>query len=268
MRKFRIRLGKINHIFISHLHGDHIFGLYGLISSFSLMGRTATLNVFGPDQIEELLLDHLKFFHNDLPFEIAIHKFRHRRPAMIYQDTNIEVTTIPLKHRVPTCGFLFREKQIPRNIKKEMVEKYQIPISEIVKIKDGNDFKTDDGQTIPNSELTLPPFCTRSYAYCSDTAYSEEIIDLVRSVDILYHETTFLHEDEDLAAESLHSTSRQAAEIALKANVRKLLIGHFSSRYKNYDAFEKEAQEIFAQTIAVKDGDVFSIARIREKGKS
>jgi ribonuclease Z len=268
MRKFRIRLGKINHIFISHLHGDHIFGLYGLISSFSLMGRTATLNVFGPDQIEELLLDHLKFFHNDLTFEIAIHKFQHRRPAMIYQDTNIEVTTIPLKHRIPTCGFLFREKQTPRNIKKEMVEKYQIPIREIVKIKDGKDFKTDDGQTIPNSELTLPPFCTRAYAYCSDTAYSEKIIDLVRSVDILYHETTFLHEDVDLAAESLHSTSRQAAEIALKANVGELLIGHFSSRYKNYEAFEKEAREIFPETTAVKDGDVFSIARIREKRKS
>jgi ribonuclease Z len=268
LRKFRIRLGKINHIFISHLHGDHIFGLFGLISTFSLIGRTSTLHVFGPDLIEELILDHLKFFQNELSFEIAIHKFQHHRPALIHQDTNIEVLTIPLKHRIPTCGFLFREKQVPRNIKKDMVEKYQIPIRDIVKIKEGKDFKTGDGKTIPNSELTLPPFRTRSYAYCSDTAYSEKIIDLVKSVDILYYETTFLHKDEDLAAETLHSTSRQAAEIALKADARKLLIGHFSSRYKNYDSFEKEAQEIFPETIAVKDGDVFSITRVRGKGMS
>jgi ribonuclease Z len=268
LRKFRIRLGKINHIFISHLHGDHIFGLFGLISTFSLIGRTSTLHVFGPDLIEELILDHLKFFQNELSFEIAIHKFQHHRPALIHQDANIEVLTIPLKHRIPTCGFLFREKQVPRNIKKDMVEKYQISIRDIVKIKEGKDFKTGDGKTIPNSELTLPPFRTRSYAYCSDTAYSEKIIDLVKSVDILYYETTFLHKDEDLAAETLHSTSRQAAEIALKADARKLLIGHFSSRYKNYDSFEKEAQEIFPETIAVKDGDVFSITRVREKGMS
>jgi len=268
LRKFRIRLGKINHIFISHLHGDHIFGLFGLFSTFSLIGRTSTLHVFGPDQTEELILDHLKFFQNDLPFEIAIHKFQHHRPACIHQDANIEVLTIPLKHRIPTCGFLFREKQVPRNIKKDMVEKYQIPIRDIVKIKEGMDFKTGDGKTIPNSELTLPPFRTRSYAYCSDTAYSEEIIELVRSVDILYHETTFLHKDEDLAAETLHSTSRQAAEIALKADAKKLLIGHFSSRYKNYDSFEKEAKEIFPETTGVKDGDVFSVTRVREKGMS
>jgi ribonuclease Z len=266
LRKFRIRLGKINHIFISHLHGDHIFGLFGLISSFNLIGRTATLHIYGPDQIEELILDHLKFFQNDLSFDIAIHKFQHHRAATIHKDTNVEVITIPLKHRVPTCGFLFRERQAPRNIKKEMVEKYEIPIRDIVKIKDGKDFKTNEGETIPNSELTLPPFRVRSYAYCSDTAYSEKIIELIKNVDILYHEATFLHKDEDLAAETLHSTSKQAAGIALKAEVRKLLIGHFSSRYKNYDTFEKEAQEIFPETTAVNDGDVFSVTRIREKG--
>lgn len=265
LRKFRIRFGKINHIFISHLHGDHIFGLFGLISSFSLVGRTATLHIFGPDQIEELVLDHLKFFQKELSFDIAIHKFQHRRSALIYQDQKIEVMTIPLKHRIPTCGFIFREKQVPRNIKKDMVEKFQIPIKDIVKIKNGKDFKTMDGKMIPNSELTLPPFRTRSYAYCSDTAYSENIIDLVRSIDLLYFETTFLQKDEDLAAETLHSTTRQAAEIALKADVGKLIIGHFSSRYKNYDAFEKEAQIIFPNTTAVMDGDVFSVNRTRDK---
>ena len=265
LRKYRIRFGKINHIFISHLHGDHIFGLFGLISSFNLVGRTATLHIFGPDQIEELIFDHLKFFQNDLSFEIAVHKFQHHRPATILKDTNVEVITIPLKHRVPTCGFLFREIQVPRNIKKEMVEKYSIPIRDIVKIKEGKDYKTSDGKTIPNSELTLPPFRTRSYAYCSDTAYSEDVIEIVKHVDILYHETTFLNKDKDLAAETLHSTSREAAEIASKAEVRKLLIGHFSSRYKSYDTFEKEAQEVFPETTAVNDGDVFSVSRSREK---
>jgi ribonuclease Z len=265
LRKYRIRLGKINHIFISHLHGDHIFGLFGLISSLNLIGREATLHIFGPDEIEELMLDHLKYFQNELSFEIAIHKFQTRHPATIHKDTNIEVVTIPLKHRIPTCGFLFREQPIPRNIKKDLVEKYKIPIKDIVKIKGGRDFKTSDGQIIPNSELTLPPFRTRSYAYCSDTAYSEEIIEIVKNVDILYHETTFLQKDADLAAETLHSTTRQAAEIALKSCAGKLLIGHFSSRYKTYDTFEKEAKEIFPETTAVNDGDVFSISRIREK---
>jgi len=265
LRKFRIRFGKINHIFISHLHGDHIFGLFGLISSFSLMGRTATLHIFGPEQIEELILDHLKYFQSELSFDIAFHKFQHRRSALIYQDQKIEVMTIPLKHRIPTCGFLFREKQVPRNIKKEMVEKFHISIKDIVKIKNGKDYKTEDGRIIPNSELTLPPFRTRSYAYCSDTAYSDDIIEMVRSVDLLYFETTFLHKDEDLAIETLHSTTRHAAEIALKANAGKLIIGHFSSRYKNYDAFEKEAQMIFPNTNAVMDGDVFSVNRAREK---
>lgn len=267
LRKFKIRFGKINHIFISHLHGDHIFGIFGLISSFSLIGRSATLHIFGPEQIEELILDHLKYFQNELSFDISIHKFQHRRSALIYHDPKIEVMTIPLKHRIPSCGFLFREKQVPRNIKKEMVEKYSIPIKDIVKIKNGADYETSNGIIIPNSELTLPPFLTRSYAYCSDTAYSEDIVDIVKSVDLLYHEATFLQKDEDLAAETLHSTSKQAAEIAVKANAGKLIIGHFSSRYKNYDAFEKEAQEVFPETKAVMDGDVFSVNRVRAKGK-
>jgi len=265
LRKFRIRLGKINQIFISHLHGDHIFGLFGLISSLNLIGREATLHIFGPDQIEELMLDHMKYFQSELSFEVAFHKFQDRHPVSIYKDTNIEVITIPLKHRIPTCGFLFREQPIPRNIKKEMVEKFKIPIRDIVKIKDGKDFKTDEGQIIPNSELTLPPFRTRSYAYISDTAYSEEIVEHINNVDLLYHETTFLQKDADLAAETLHSTTREAAEIALKAGAKRLLIGHFSSRYKTYDTFEKEAQEIFPETTAVNDGDVFSIPHLREK---
>jgi len=264
LRRFRIRLGKINHIFISHLHGDHIFGLFGLISSFCLIGRTSKLHIYGPDMLEELLLDHLKYFQNDLTFELVTHIFQNRRSALIYQDNNIEIRTIPLLHRIPTCGFLFKEKQIPKNIKKEMVEKFKIPFREIIKIKNGADYITADGTIIPNDELTLPAYKTRSYAYCSDTAYSEKIIEHVKSVDILYHETTFMHQDAALAKETYHSTTKQAAEIAKKAGVDKLLIGHFSSRYKYYDKFEAEACEVFENTVAVKDGDVFSIPKTRE----
>jgi ribonuclease Z len=265
LRKFRIKIGKINQIFISHLHGDHIFGLFGLISSFCLLGRTSRLHLYGPDMLEELLLDHLKYFQNDLTFELIIHTFQHKRSALIYQDKTIEVRTIPLLHRIPTCGFLFREKIVPKNIKKELVEKYNIPVREIVRIKNGSDFTTGDGIKLSNDELTLPSYMPRSYAYCSDTAYDENIIEQIRSVDILYHETTFTHKDVDLASETFHSTTKQAAEIAKKAGVGKLLIGHYSSRYKNYEDFEKEAREVFENTVAINDGDVFSVPKTREK---
>jgi len=267
MRRFKIRLGKINHIFISHLHGDHIFGLFGLISSFCLLGRKSKLHVYGPVMLEELLLDHLKYFQNDLTFQIVTHIFQNKRSALIYQDNHIEVRTIPLLHRVPTCGFIFKEKKVPKNIKKEMVEYYKIPINDIIRIKNGGDYKTDDGTIIPNDKLTLPDYKIRSYAFCSDTAYDEKIIEYVKSVDILYHETTFAHKDAELARETTHSTTKQAADIARKAGVGKLLIGHFSSRYKNYNLFEQEAREVFENSIAVKDGDVFSVPRIREKNK-
>lgn len=267
LRKFKIKIGKINQIFISHLHGDHIFGLFGLISSFCLLGRTSKLHIYGPEMLEELLLDHLKYFQNELTFELIIHTFQHKRSALIYQDKTIEVRTIPLLHRTPTCGFLFKEKQVPRNIKKDLVEKYQIPISQIIKIKAGSDYITDDGVRLSNDELTLPSYKPRSYAYCSDTAYDESIIKYIKSVDILYHETTFIHKDTDLASETFHSTTKQAAEIARKAGVGKLLIGHYSSRYKSYDAFEKEAREVFKETIAVNDGDVFTVPKTREKNQ-
>lgn len=265
LRKYRIKIGKINHIFISHLHGDHIFGLFGLISSFCLLGRTSKLHIYGPEMLEELLLDHLKYFQNDLTFELIIHTFQNKRSALIYHDKTIEVRTVPLLHRIPTCGFLFKEKPVPKNIKKELVEQYKIPIREIVKIKNGSDFVTVDGIKLSNDELTLPSYRTRSYAYCSDTAYDEKITEYIKSVDILYHEATFTHKDADLASETFHSTTKQAAEIAKKAGAGKLLIGHFSSRYKKYDDFEKEAREVFENTVAINDGDIFSVPKVREK---
>ena len=259
LRKYRIRLGKINHIFISHLHGDHTFGMFGLLSSFSLLGREEPLHIFGPELLEDMLLDHLKFFQNEPGYELVFHKIQCRRSALIFEDKNIEVRSLPLIHRVPCCGFLFREKQKERNILKDKIWQYNIPIRQIVEIKRGSDLHLQDGTIVPNSELTLPPRMPRSYAYCSDSRPNEAIIPLIKDVDMLYHETTFLYADEKLAHETFHTTSKQAAELALKAGAGKLLIGHFSSRYKHLSEFESEAREIFSSTTAVNDGDVFEV---------
>jgi len=259
LRKFRKRLGKIHHIFISHLHGDHTFGLFGLISTFNLLGREEPLHIYGPDLLEEMLLDHFKFFPGEIGYNLAFHRIQCRRSALIYEDRNIEVLSLPLIHRVPTCGFLFREKARQRNILKEKITEYNIPLKQITDIKNGADLVLKNGKVILNSELTLPASRPRSYAYCSDTRPQPAILPLIKGVDILYHEATFLHDDAKLAHNTFHTTSRQAAEIAKKAEAHMLLIGHFSSRYKHLSEFESEAKEVFPNTVAVNDGDVFEV---------
>ena len=189
LRKYRVRLGKINHILISHLHGDHTFGLFGLLSSFNLLGREETLHIYGPEPLEEMLLDHLKYFQNVAGYELAIHRIQCRRSALLFEDKNIEIYSLPLVHRIPTCGFLFREKPRERNILKEKIEQYGISIKQIVEIKRGADLTLQDGTLVPNDELTLPPDKPRSYAYCSDTRPNPHIVPLIRGVDLLYHET-------------------------------------------------------------------------------
>jgi ribonuclease Z len=263
LRKYKVKLGKINHIFISHVHGDHIYGLFGLLSTFSLLERKQKLHIFGPDILEDLLLDHLKYFSNELTYELIIHKVNSRRSACIFSDKNVEVFTIPLEHRVPACGFLFREQVKELNMRKEMILKYNIPVQEIVKIKQGADLTTGDGRIIPHTELTLPPNKPRSYAYCSDTIYSENIIDYIKGADLLFHEATFATEDSKMAEITSHSTASQAAEIARRAGVGKLLIGHFSSRYKNVGLLENQARELFPETYAVNDGDLFEVKQKR-----
>jgi ribonuclease Z len=259
LRKYRIRLGKINHILISHLHGDHTYGLFGLLSSFNLLGREETLHIYGPEPLEEMLLDHLKFYQSDLGYDLAFHRIQCRRPALVYEDKNIGIWSLPLIHRIPTCGFLFREKPRDRNIRKEKITEYQIPVKQIVEIKKGANLVLPDGRQVPNSELTLPPANPRSYAYCSDTRPNPEIIPLIKNVDLFYHEATFMEEDAKLAHETFHSTARQAAQMAKSAGAGKLIIGHFSSRYKHISDFESEAREIFANSRVVNDGDVFEV---------
>jgi len=263
LRKFRIRLGKIHHIFISHLHGDHTFGLFGLISSLNILGREESLHIFGPEGLEEMMLDHLKFFHNDLDFDLIFHKIQCRRSARIFEDKYTEVISLPLIHRVPTCGFLFREKPRERNIRKEVIEEYKIPVRDIARIKQGEDFTTPDGQQILNHDLTLAPYRARSYAYCSDSRPNEKNLPLLTDVDLLFHEATFAHEDLDLAQKTYHTTTVQAADFAKKAGAGQLLIGHFSSRYKDISMLEQQARAIFPATVAVNDGDVFNIEQVR-----
>jgi ribonuclease Z len=265
LSRFKLRAAKINHIFISHLHGDHIFGLFGLISTFSMMGRENNLNIYAESRLADILKCHLAYYGENLPFQVKFIPIPASHSKLIYEDEKLSVTTIPLKHRVPTCGFLFREKQKLSNIRKEIIERYKIPIREMNKIKEGADFKTEDGKVIPNYKLTFPAFKPRSYAYITDTRVLEKNIPLLQDVDLLYHEATFLERDAELAHQTFHSTAKEAATIALKCNASKLLIGHFSVRYKSSQAFVEEAQSIFKETYAVEDGECFKVEQERIK---
>jgi ribonuclease Z len=263
LRKFKIPLSRIHHIFISHLHGDHVFGLYGLLSSMNLLGRHADITIHAHGDMEPTLEHFKRYFGSELLFNIIFQPFPARRGNIIFEDKQVTVETIPLKHSIPVAGFVFREKQRPLNIRRDMVDFLKIPYREIVKIKAGADFIAEDGKVFRNHELTLPAVKPRSYAYITDTAYLEKITKRIENADLLYHEATFLECDLKLAKLTGHSTAIQAARIAEKAQATKLLIGHFSSRYKGTEAFAEEARSVFENTIAVEDGDVFQVAEER-----
>lgn len=264
IRRNKIKFGKINHIFISHLHGDHIFGLFGLISTFSLLNRQTDLHIYAHQELEKILNQHIEYFERTLPFKIVYHYLNSKKNEIIYEDKRITIETIPLKHRIPSCGFLFKEKQHLRNLKKNAVQKYEIPIKEIQKIKEGADLTLADGSIIPNAELTLAPYKQRSYAYCTDTAYAEKIVPILKNVDLLFHEATFTEQLKSQAKKTFHSTAKQAATIAQKANAKKLIIGHFSARYKDVTPLIQEAREIFATTFAAEDGERYVVELERE----
>jgi ribonuclease Z len=259
LRRFRIRFGRINHIFISHLHGDHVFGLFGLLSSLSLMGRKTDLHIFSPPQLEPILESHLNTFGHERPFAIIYHPLTGSKPKRIFDDPKISVDTIPLKHSTPCYGFLFREKEKLRNIRKEVIRFYNIPVKEIMPIKQGNDFVQTDGTVIPSEVLTYAPPPVRSYAYCTDTKILPKISSQIAGVDLLYHEATFLQKDEALAKKTLHSTAGQAAQLALDAGVKNLILGHFSVRYKKVQPFAEEAAVHYPEVHLARDGDVYAI---------
>jgi len=265
LRKTRIRFVKINHIFISHLHGDHIFGLYGLLSTFSLMGRENPLHLYAPEKYDTILKSHLNDFDITLSFDIVFTPLSGNDPVKILDDKYLTVTSFPLKHRIPAYGFLFREKISERNIIAECILKYHIPLVRIPAIKKGEDFITLDGNIIKNEELTLPPRQPLSYAYCSDTKYFKRLGSFVKEVTLLYHEATFDKSKADLARMTGHSTTVDAAKTALDAGADSLIIGHFSSRYKDIKPLVVEARTIFPNTYAAVDGKTFEVGIISAK---
>ncbi len=248
-----LRTPRLDHIFISHLHGDHCFGLMGLISTWGMLGRTKSLTLHAPSILESLMRPLLDFFCQGLPFEVVFQPHNTNRHEIIYEDRTLRVSTLPLKHKVPCCGFLFEEKEREPHIRKELIEQYQIPLADIPHIKAGGDFITADGRHIPYAELTFPAQAPLRYAYCSDTAYTERLLPWIDGVDWLYHEATFAAEDEHRCKDTAHSTTLQAATIAQKAHVRNLIIGHFSARKVSVEAMLQEARSIFRSTIAAHD---------------
>ena len=249
LRRSRLRFSRLNHIFISHLHGDHCFGLIGLISTYAMLERTAQLHIYAHADLQRLLAPQLDYFCKGMTFEVVFHPFNPSERTVIYEDRSVSVETIPLRHRLPTCGFLFREKPTSRHIRRDMIDFYQIPVYMINRIKNGEDYMLDDGTCIPCDRLTLPADPPRSYAYCSDTAYLPRIVEQIQGVDLLFHEATFASSEAVRARQTFHSTAEQAAKIALDAQVKKLVIGHFSARYETETVLLEAASAVFPNTV-------------------
>ncbi|MBT8280737.1 MAG: ribonuclease Z [Muriicola sp.] len=259
LRKHKIKFNRINHIFISHLHGDHFFGLPGLISTFQLLGREKELHVYGPSGLKEVILALLRVGNSGTSYPLVFHELQKNSSELIFENDKLEVRTIPLNHRIYTNGFLFSEKPKDRTLNIEGVAKYKIDKAFFKNIKGGKDVLLDSGEVIPNHLLSFDPPAPKSYAYCSDTAFDPSIVPLIKGVDMLYHEATFLSSEAHLAAKTKHSTAMEAAKIAKEAGVKALLLGHFSTRYKNKNAFLDEASGIFPEVGLAEDGKVLEI---------
>ncbi|MEY2670550.1 MAG: hypothetical protein RLZZ577_866 [Bacteroidota bacterium] len=259
LRKNKIKFSKINQVFISHLHGDHFFGLIGLISTFSLLGRTSDLHIYGPKGIKEIILLQLRLSNSWTNYGLYFHELESEESEVVFEDDKVLVTTIPLKHRVYTNGFLFQEKVGERKLNMDAVLNHEIESCYYQKIKNGKDITLDDGKLIANSVLTFDPIEPKSYAFCSDTVFHEDIIPIIENVDVLYHESTFLESEVSLANKTLHSTAKEAARIALKANAKQLILGHYSTRYESIDLFKEEAKTIFPEVLLAEDGKTFEL---------
>ncbi|MFC4268662.1 ribonuclease Z [Polaribacter marinivivus] len=260
MRKYKVGFSKINHIFISHLHGDHFFGLIGLISTLGLLGRERELHIFGPKDIKKMTLMQLKITQSHAKFPIQFHELSSKESEVILDDDKVTVKTIPLKHRIYTNGYLFIEKEKPKNLHIDNIKNYpEIDRADYLNIKAGKDILLPSGEVVPNSELTLPPKKPLRFAFCSDTAYKPNIVPLLRDVDLLYHEATFLDDRKDLAKKTMHATTKQAATIAKDANVKQLILGHYSGRYKDISEFKEEAQSVFTNSHLAEPGKVFTV---------
>ncbi len=257
LRRYKVKFSRIRHIFISHLHGDHYFGLIGLISTFMLIGREAELHIYGPKGIKEITLLQLKLGKSWIKYPLFFHELESKESQVIYEDDKVLVETIPLKHRIYTNGFLFKEKDGDRKLNVVAAKKAKIDMSYYQKIKQGFDVKNEEGVTIANKEITFDPEKPKSYAFCSDTVYFPECIPQIKNATVLYHESTFLEEHKSMCATTRHSTAKQAALIAKEANVGKLILGHYSTRYSSLNKFSEEAKTIFENVDLAEDGKTF-----------
>ena len=261
LRRCHVRFTKVGHVFISHMHGDHCFGLIGMISTFGLLGRTATLHIHANELLGDMIMRQMDLFCHDLGYEVEFHPIDATRREVIYEDRSLTVETIPLVHRLPTCGFLFREKPLLPHIRREKIDFYGIPISQIQNIKNGADWIMEDGTVIPNSQLVTPADEPRSYAYCSDTRYMPELHLQLKGVTTLYHESTYGEDNLQMSQKYNHSTARQAALVARDAEVGQLILGHYSSRYEDENILLEEAREVFENVRLANEMDVIDVKK-------
>ena len=258
-RRSHIHFSKLNAIFISHMHGDHCFGLMGLLSTLGMLGRTSKLRIYAPKDYEPLFKQQVEFFMQTMEYEMEMIPIDTEKQQVIYEDHSLTVETVPLQHRVPCCGFIFREKPTLPHIRRDMIDYYGIPVSQINNIKNGADWTNEDGDVIPNARLVQPADSPRSYAYCSDTRFMPALKEQVKGVSVLYHESTYTAEQEDRAKIYYHSTARQAATIAAGAGVGTLLLGHYSARYNDEQVLLQEAKAVFENSILTQEGMVFDV---------
>ncbi|WP_303319152.1 ribonuclease Z [Flavivirga abyssicola] len=257
LRKHKIKFNRIKHIFISHLHGDHFFGLVGLISTFRLLTREADLHIYGPKGIKEVVTLQMKLADSWTNYNLIFHELTSNKSELIFEDEKVLVHTVPLNHRVYTNGFLFQEKEGDRKLKIEAVEAANINVAYYRKLTQGFDVVNENGETIKNESVTKAGLKPKSYAFCSDTMYKEDIVPIIKNVDVLYHESTFLEKHAHLGPKTKHSTAKEAATIAKLANAGTLLLGHYSTRYDGLNAFKEEAQEVFDNVELCEDGKTF-----------
>jgi len=259
LRRSRVAFARINHIFISHIHGDHCFGLLGMVSSFGLLGRTAPLFIHAPQELSAMFMQEMAFYCRDLEFQVEFQGYDPAITSVVYDDRSVKVTAFPLRHRVPCAGFLFQEKTTSDHLDREAADFYGVPQWDYNRIKDGGDFITADGQLIPHSRLTKPAEPGRSYAYCCDTAYNPSMIPVIKGADLMYHDCTYSDQDSDRAKKHFHSTSSDAAKTAIEAEAGKLILGHFSARYPDETILLQEASKIFPNTVLAQENLTITI---------
>ena len=259
LTQYGIKRSKINQIFITHLHGDHFFGLFGLLTTMALSGRTDAIEIFSPKGLSEIFETTMKHSGSKVPFPVYFQEVDTANPGKVFEDELVEVFTLPLIHRIPTVGYFMKEKERLRKVIPEKIDIYQIPYEQINAIKRGQHFVTTEGQIIPNTSLTIAPPRPRSFAYCSDTQYNEALPPLIMDVDLLYHEATFCDDRKDRTVATGHSTAKEAATVAQKAKAKALILGHFSTRYQDLSCFLKEAEKIFPNTYIGQEGNTYPI---------